>query len=631
MWKYFEGLINAFPDQVTASDSSAKPASTTPENTNQPPTNFFGFIRFYSRGIWKFLVAVSIISALIALGEALFFYYIGLFVDELNVATTSTYWEVCGTTVLSFLALVVVILPLLSLVHHLLLNQTIRANYPMQIRYRMHLYLLKQSLGFFASDYSGRISQKVMQTALGVREVVIKFTNVIVHIVVYFITMLGMLWEADYHLMLLLLIWLALYVTIMAVFIPKLRRQSDINAERRSVMMGGIVDSYANIQTVKLFSKNRLEEEYARDIMRSALSSEYQMMRLVTKFDLSVQIINYLLIAALVLMSLFLWKNGIVLVGSVAVSLGLAIRINNLSQWVMWEVGMLFENIGNVQNGMQTITKPLEVKDPQTPVSAEGIKGHIEFKDVNFSYNGRVPVFTHLNLSIKPGERIGIVGQSGSGKSTLLNLLLRFYDVNSGSILLDGTDIRNFKQDELRSQIAMVSQDTSLLHRSIRENILYGRVFVSGEHELAEASLREAADRACALEFIEELSDNFGNSGFDTQVGDRGVRLSGGQRQRIALARVILRNSPILVLDEATSALDSNVEESIKKNLKLLMENKTVIAVAHRLSTIAQMDRLIVLDHGVIAETGTHAELIAKGGIYAGLWQRQTDGFIANK
>lgn len=613
MWKFFESLIQAFPS----------------DEREQPPANFFSFIKFYSHGIWKFLFLGAVLSALIAVGEALFFYYIGLFVDEFNVSTPANFWEHSGSTVISFLVLVLIVLPVLSLLHHLLVNQTIRANYPMQIRYRMHLYLLRQSLNFFSSDYAGRISQKVMQTSMGVREVVVKFTNVIVHIVVYFLTMLGMLWEADTKLMLLLLVWLVLYVTIMAIFIPKLRRQSDINAEKRSVMMGGIVDSYANIQTVKLFSKNRLEEQYAKDLMTASLKSEYKMMRLVTMFDMSVQIINYLLISALVVMSIFLWKHGLILVGGIAVSLGLAIRINNLSQWVMWEVGMLFENIGNVQNGMHTVAKPLDVQDPKEPVLLDKIKGDIEFRDVMFSYNGRVLVFEHLNLKIKSGERIGIVGRSGSGKSTLLNLLLRFYDVTSGGIYLDGTDIRSFKQDELRSQIAMVTQDTSLLHRSIRDNILYGRVFISEEHDVQEASLRDAADRACALEFIEELSDNYGNVGFDAQVGDRGVRLSGGQRQRIALARVILRNSPILVLDEATSALDSEVEDSIKKNLSLLMEHKTVIAVAHRLSTIAQMDRLIVLEHGCIVESGTHEELLAKGGIYASLWQRQTNGFLA--
>ena len=610
MFSFFERLIPPFPENVS--------------DAGVPPHTFFRFILFYSRGMWRYLLLVSFLSACAGFGEALFFFYIGRLVDILAVAAPETLWELHGSTFITFGVLALVILPLIQTLHHLLLNQGIRSNYPMQIRYRMHCHLLRQSVAFFASEYAGRLSQKLMQTSLGIRDTVMKFIDVIVHMIVYFVTMVSMLAGTDPLLMAVMLIWLFMYLGIMYHFLPLLRRASRAAAEKRSEMVGCFVDSYANIQTVKLFSKNSYEEQHAAGNMKSCLRAEYLLMRLVTRFDLAVQYIDYLLIAVLTFFAVWLWTRGVVLAGGVAVALSLAIRVNNMSQWVMWEVGLLFDNIGNVQNGMDTVASPVTVTDPENPVSVSSCQGKIEFRNVDFSYHTGVPVFKNLSLAIRPGEKIGIVGHSGSGKSTLVSLLLRFYDVNSGEVLVDGIDIRKFRQDDLRSMIAMVTQDISLLHRSVRDNIMYGYDY----SENSENVMREAAHKAEADSFIVTLSDAMGHQGYDTEVGERGVRLSGGQRQRIAIARVIIRNSPILILDEATSALDSEIEDVVRKNLDGIMQGKTVIAIAHRLSTIAAMDRLIVLDRGIIVEEGTHEELLAKDGIYASLWRRQTGGFL---
>jgi ABC-type multidrug transport system fused ATPase/permease subunit len=607
---FFEKLIPPFPED--------------PALSGAPPHTFFRFIFFYSRGIWRYLLLVSFLSALAGFGEALFFYYIGSLVDILAETEPAALWEKHRGTFITFGIISLAALPLIQTAHHLLLNQGIRSSYPMQIRYRMHCHLLRQSVSFFASEYAGRLSQKLMQTSLGIRDTVLKFIDVIVHMIVYFVTMVFMLAETNAILMSIMLFWLFLYLGIMYHYLPLLRRASRAAAEKRSEMVGCLVDSYANIQTVKLFSKGAYEEQHAAGNMKSCLRAEYLLMRLVTRFDLSVQYIDYLLIAALTFMSVWLWQQGVILAGGVAVALSLAIRINNMSQWVMWEVGLLFDNIGNVQNGMDTVARPVAVTDPANPAVMDSCRGEITFRNVDFAYTPGVPVFKNLCLTIKPGERIGLVGHSGSGKSTLVNLLLRFYDVNSGAVLVDGADVRTLKQDDLRSMIAMVTQDISLLHRSVRDNIMYGYDY----SENSENVMREAAHKAEADDFIVNLSDAMGHQGYDTQVGERGVRLSGGQRQRIAIARVIIRNSPILILDEATSALDSEIEDIVKKNLEGIMQGKTVIAIAHRLSTIAAMDRLIVLEHGVIAEEGTHEELLEKNGIYASMWHKQTGGFL---
>lgn len=613
---FFERLVVPFPKE---------------EESVTPPRGFVKFVLFYTKGLWKYLFIVAIASSLVASGEALFFYYMGLIVDiltqtsdkELLFTENKNLW-VFG----SFALLVLVILPILSLINNVIVNQTIRSNSSMKIRYMMHRYMLRQSVGFFVNDFAGRLSQKVMQTAMAIRDCVTQFTKVIIHLAVYFVTMLWMLLDCHIYLVFVLLVWLVFYILIMKRFIPELRVLSSQTAEMRSSMVGRIVDSYGNIQTVKLFSRGNEEEEYAKSIMNMSLQADYRLMRALTKFQYLVQISNYLLIAILVGIAVILWSHSLLQVGAIALAFGLSIRINNLSQWVMWEIGLLFDNIGTVQNGMETIAKPIDIEDPKEPKQIKQIEGNISFRDVYFNYDANTKVFEGLNLNIKKGERVGIVGHSGGGKSSLVKILLRFYDVNSGSISLDGIDIRDLRQDDLRSSIAMVTQDVSLLHRSIKENILYGSNFQNLTEEEKDKKVREAAAQAKALDFIENLQDAKGHKGFDTQVGERGVRLSGGQRQRIAIARVILKNAPILVLDEATSALDSDLESAIKDNLNTIMNGKTVIAIAHRLSTIAAMDRLIVLNDGKIVEEGTHQELLALNGIYASLWKKQTDGFL---
>ncbi|MDP3526058.1 MAG: ABC transporter ATP-binding protein, partial [Hoeflea sp.] len=463
---------------------------------------------------------------------------------------------------------------------------------------------------------------KVMQTSLSIREAVMKLLDVFVFVSVYFIAMISMVASAEWRLVLPLLVWLAIYICLIMHFVPKLKRISADQADARSAMTGRVVDSYTNISTVKLFSHAGREEAYAQESMDMFLEAVHRQMRQVTMFETLVYLNNCVLVFVVAAMSIGFWMTGIVSVGSIAVVIGLSLRINGMSQWIMWEVSGFFENIGIVQDGMGMMVKPHEVVDRPGAGEIVARKGAISFENVRFHYGKQSGVIENLSLEIKAGEKIGLVGRSGAGKTTIVNLLLRFYNLESGRILIDGHDISQVSQDSLRAQVGMVSQDTSLLHRSVRDNIAYSRP------DATEAEIVEAARKANALEFIAGLEDLAGRTGLDAHVGERGVKLSGGQRQRIAIARVFLKDAPILVLDEATSALDSEVEAAIQENLFALMENKTVIAIAHRLSTIAQMDRLVVLDQGEIVETGTHDDLIKSGGIYADLWSRQSGGFI---
>ncbi|PMN70907.1 multidrug ABC transporter ATP-binding protein [Enterovibrio norvegicus] len=608
IYKLFERVTAAFPQS----------------QTEQPPNSLLAFCRHYTKGFERPLIAMSILTALIAVAEVSLFGFMGQMVDWLTSQNPDTFLEQEGSTLIGMGLLVLVGMPLLVTVHSLVLHQSLLGNYPMSIRWLAHRYLLKQSISFYQNDFAGRIATKVMQTALSIRETVMKLLDVAVYISVYFTAMLIMVGQADIRLMIPLLIWLLAYICIQMYFVPRLKAVSTEQADARSLMTGRIVDSYTNIATVKLFSHTDRETEYAEEGMNTFLDTVHRQMRLATGFNIAVEIINYTLVFSIAAISIWLWLDSAISVGAIAIAVSLALRINGMSKWIMWEIGSLFENIGTVVDGMTTLSKPVEVSDKDNAPALNVPKGEISFDNVRFHYGEGKGVIEKLNLNIKPGEKVGLVGRSGAGKSTLVNLLMRFHDVEGGTIRIDGQNISEVTQDSLRANIGMVTQDTSLLHRSIRDNILYGNP------DAGEDAMHEASRRAQAHDFIETLSDPHGNTGYDSQVGERGVKLSGGQRQRVAISRVLLKDAPILLLDEATSALDSEVEAAIQESLYQLMEGKTVIAIAHRLSTIAAMDRLIVLDNGEIAEEGTHQELIASGGIYAQLWQHQTGGFIGD-
>lgn len=611
MYKVFERFTNPFPSQ----------------EAGQPPKGLLAFCRFYTKGMELPLIAMSLMAAVLAVLEVTLFGFMGDLVDWLSAYTPETLFTEKRTELIRMALITLVALPLLVLFHSAVLHQSLLGNYPMAIRWQAHRYLLKQSMTFYQDEFAGRIATKVMQTALAVRESVMKLLDVLVYIMVYFTAMLALVASSDIRLMIPMLIWLACYIGCQWYFVPKLKRVSSAQADARSEMTGRIVDSYTNISTVKLFSYTKREEDYAKDSMDVFIQPVYKQMRLATGLNVTIQALNYLLVFSVAALSLYLWSFNAITAGAIAITVSLALRLNGMAQWIMWEISGLFENIGTVADGMNTLSRPLDIVDDNNAKPLEFKQGQIDFSNTTFAYKRKdvtrqQNVIEGLNLTIKPGEKIGVVGRSGAGKSTLVNLLLRFYDTDSGSIAIDGQDISAVKQESLRQHIAMVTQDTSLLHRSVRDNILYGRP------DATEAELIAATKEAQAYDFIQELEDSHGNTGFDAQVGERGVKLSGGQRQRIAIARVLLKNAPILILDEATSALDSEVEQAIQESLDALMEGKTVIAIAHRLSTIAQMDRLIVMDQGKIVEQGNHQALLAQGGIYAKLWSHQTGGFI---
>jgi ATP-binding cassette subfamily B protein/ATP-binding cassette subfamily B multidrug efflux pump len=485
-----------------------------------------------------------------------------------------------------------------------------------------HRYLLNQSYGFFQNEFSGRIATKVMQTALAVRDTVMKLLDVMLFVAIYMVTALILVASADPRLCIPLIIWLFFYIIVQRYFVPKMKKIAMVQADARSLMTGRIVDSYTNIVTLKLFSHSNRESAYIRDGMSEFLNTVHPQMRLVTKLNICLWALNMSLVFSTAALGIYLWLNGSITPGAIAIVMSLAIRLTSMSHWILWEISGLFENIGTVQDGINTLSVPSKVNDKPNAVALNVNLGDIIFNSVNFSYNTNEAVFENLDLQIPAGEKVGIVGRSGAGKSSLVSLLLRFYDIQSGAITIDGHNIEGVRQESLRSNIAMVTQDTSLLHRSVRENIMFGRP------EATEEEMVVAAKKAQAHDFILSLRDNVGRGGYDAHVGERGVTLSGGQRQRIAIARVLLKDAPILVLDEATSALDSEVEAAIQLSLYQLMEGKTVIAIAHRLSTIAAMDRLIVFDEGKIIEQGTHQELLRKNGIYTKLWGHQSGGFL---
>ncbi|MBG9386521.1 ABC transporter ATP-binding protein [Caenimonas aquaedulcis] len=605
MFPFFEKLLHPYPD--------AEPAL--------PPKGFLPFVWACTYGIRGYIAALAVLSAGISAYEAWLFALLGHIVDWLGHIEPARLWEEQGHMLL-VVGGVLAGSTLLVALHTFVKHQTLAINFPLRLRWNFHRLMLGQSMAFYSDEFAGRITTKVMQTALAVREMVFTTTEVVIGIGVYFITILALAGGFDAKLMLPFAGWFVLYAISVVYFVPRLGRIGKKQADARAMMTGRITDAYTNISTVKLFSHSQREAGFARAAMTEFMTTGYRQMRLVTAFEIVNHSLVVLLIIATCGYSMFLWTHGEIGVGAVAAVTAMALRISGMSHWIMWEMASLFENIGTVQDGIGTLTRPRVVVDSPGALPLEVPRGEVKFEHVNFNYGKKTPVIQDFSLTVRPGEKIGLIGRSGAGKSTLVNLLLRFYDVESGRILIDGQDIAHVTQDSLRSHIGMVSQDTSLLHRSVRDNIVYGRPGASEEEMLL------AAQRAEAHAFIGGLSDLHGRTGYDAHVGERGVKLSGGQRQRIAIARVMLKDAPILLLDEATSALDSEVEVAIQSSLNTLMQGKTVIAIAHRLSTIAAMDRLVVMDGGRIVEEGDHRTLLAQGGLYARLWAHQSGGFL---
>ncbi|MDG9856496.1 ABC transporter ATP-binding protein/permease [Pseudomonas nitroreducens] len=606
LYRRFERLIDPFRD--------------VPER--MPPSDVIRFYVYYLRQVWPVFLALLFVGLIVALIEVALFSYLGRIVDLAQGTAPADFFTLHGRELIWMAVVALILRPVFNGLHDMLVHQSINPSMTNLIRWQNHRYVLKQSLGFFQNDFAGRIAQRIMQTGNSLRDSAVQVVDAIWHVVIYTVSALVLFAEADWRLMIPLLLWVVGYVGALGYFIPQVKHRSVVASDSRSKLMGRIVDGYTNITTLKLFAHTRQEEDYAREAIDDQTRKAQQAGRVVTSMDVTITVFNGLLIAGTTGLALWLWTQSLISVGAIALATGLVIRINNMSGWIMWVVGGIFENVGQVQDGMQTIALPRQVNDQPGAKPLMVSHGEVRFDQVDFSYGKGGGLISGLDLTVRPGEKIGLVGPSGAGKSTLVNLLLRLYDLEGGRILIDGQDIAHVTQESLRAQIGMVTQDTSLLHRSIRDNLLYGRP------DASEAELQDAIQKARASEFIPQLSDAEGRTGLDAHVGERGVKLSGGQRQRIAITRVLLKDAPILILDEATSALDSEVEAAIQESLETLMQGKTVIAIAHRLSTIARMDRLVVLEHGRVVESGSHAELLAHGGLYARLWRHQTGGFV---
>lgn len=608
LFRRFERYINIFQDAPGEA----------------PPDSVGAFYSYFLRQVWRSFAALLAVGLIVSLIEVALYRYLSQLIDMVNASTPAIFFQENWGTLLWMAAVAMILRPLFIGLHDLLIHQSIGPSLGSLILWQNHSYVLRQSLKFFQNDFSGRIAQRIMQTGNALRDSAVQTVDAMWHVSIYAITSLVLFAEADWRLMLPLIAWIFAYASTLRYFVPRIKARSVISSEARSKLMGCIVDGYTNITTLKLFAHTDLEQRYAQEAIGEQTQKTQQASRMLTCMDVTLSTLNGLLIGSTCGLALWLWSESLITVGAIALVTGLVIRIVNMSGWIMWVVNGIFDNIGTVQDGLTTIAQPLSVTDEPDAKPLRVTQGAIRFENVHFDYGGSRRVINNLNLDIQPGEKIGLIGPSGAGKSTLVNLLLRLYDLEGGSISIDGQNITKVTQTSLRAQIGMITQDTSLLHRSIRDNLLYGRP------DATEEELWTAICRARADEFIPLLSDNEGRTGLDAHLGERGVKLSGGQRQRIAIARVLLKDAPILIMDEATSALDSEVEAAIQESLDTLMEGKTVIAIAHRLSTIARLDRLVVLQQGKIIEMGNHQQLLAHNGLYARLWRHQTGNFVGD-
>jgi len=607
MFRFFENLVDPYEAY---------------DDTDAPPSRLLPFLNEYLRPLRKVLVAITVLTTIVGLVEVGLIYFSGRVVDLLTNSSPERIFTDYGLELGGIALFILLIRPIFQVLNAALLNQALLPNFGTLIRWRSHRHVLRQSVGWFENDFAGRIANRLMQTAPAAGEAIYQVFDAVVYAIIYLIGALWLLAHTDWRLAIPLVVWLALYVVLIRWTIPRVGRASKAFSDARSEINGRIVDSYTNIQSVKLFAHNHTEEAYALEAIENARKAFSRQMRLITLMDLGLSSINGFLVVAVIGWAIMMWQQGVTTIGTVAAASALTLRLNAMTGWIMWSLSSLFQQLGVVAEGMKTIAQPIHLTDKADAPALEPTDCAILIDRVSHHYGKGAGGLDHIKLAIAGGQKVGIVGRSGAGKSTLVNLLLRFHDVEGGAILIDGQDIRDVTQESLRQNIGMVTQDSSLMHRSVRANIKYGRP------EASEEDMISAARHAEAHDFILGLADPKGHTGYDAEVGERGVKLSGGQRQRVALARVILKNAPILVLDEATSALDSEVEAAIQETLYSVMEGKTVIAIAHRLSTIAHMDRIVVLENGRIVEDGNHRELLARNGLYARFWGRQSGGFI---